>query len=318
MTSKNPSKHTSTKKAILIFLEENYGEWTPKVIARKINRNYNTVRGVCYALYKNKTLERTRVGLCAFYRLRRPYENEFYRISRVSTGILPEIHNLHLYRGGLIHQKGGYRPEVYNKDFRYIFGHKRNVTVRHGKKNQSINLWLSCSENPLTFEDFKHFLTFVEGLTHVKVWSELSKWTIKRYGINVDNQKFEETPQPTLLLSAFAGWFAQQYDKEIDGVKLRRTEIESRNAITADEFMNLVRGGITTNQALNAVAVLARKLDTLQREFRSYLKYQERKERKHEIICSECGSVQIRGQTFCSICGTPLKKKKSKGDDKQK
>ncbi len=152
----------------------------------------------------------------------------------------------------------------------------------------------------------------------MKVWSELSKWTIKRYGINVDNQKFEETPQPTLLLSAFAGWFAQQYDKEIDGVKLRRTEIESRNAITADEFMNLVRGGITTNQALNAVAVLARKLDTLQREFRSYLKYQERKERKHEIICSECGSVQIRGQTFCSICGTPLKKKKSKGDDKQK
>ena len=283
ITSKTPSKTPSSEKLVVNFLEENAGEWTPKVIARKLKQNYNTIRGVCLKLSKKGIVKRQKVGLCSFYYLKRPYENELLRMKPTVAPLLPEIHNLQLYIEVDAHQLEGYRPEKrFNFDYRSVFGFKRDITVRYGEINNSITVWLGASDNPLTYEDFKHFLTYVEGATGCPVWTQLSKWQVKRFGLNRDIPKYEESPQSTILLSGFAGWFAQAYDKDLysdvtsEGRKIehcRRIEIESRNMVNAQTFIESMLGNLTVTQIINLVQRQQTQIDQLTRELRSFTKF---------------------------------------------
>lgn len=309
MTSKKASKHTDTIKVqVLRFLEENSQEekgFSPVYIAGSLKLNYNSVRTNCLKMAKAGVILRERPGLCTFYKAKLGYEAKLYRSKQFPDAKYPEVHQLTLYYEG-VYQKGGlgvscrFCDEPLNTDFQFCihcgvniprFGFTyhaemsplRQITFVFGKHNDSLTVKIGCTDEPLGFEDFKQFLTAVEFLTSVKVWKQLHKWLVKQWGIGSDKtigrKQAKITSNEEITLYGFGNWLARRYKKKFpDGsVKIRNelhgTEVLDEDPITAEQFMAMVQGSVTSTQAISMVAATNQRIDILTREFRTFIKY---------------------------------------------
>ena len=315
MSTKKATKLNTTVKAeVLRYLDDNPGLQTPMVIAQRLKLNYDSIRNACWKMAKEGILERSRPGLCVFYEIKMNFVNKFYRLKQSNDFPFPQIHQLTLYFEG-VHQRGGHGV-VYCRscsttidqgvDFcsncgltlpifglmnHHYMNKHRHITFIFGKRNDSLTVKLGCTDDPLSFEDFKHFLTEVQGITRVTVWKQLDRWLVKQYGLNKDipytnnNAKFNSNEQ--VVLSGFGKWFAQQYKKELPDIgPVQRNELHPADPLLADKFLQMVSGSVTAAQAVSSMVMTNKKIEDLSKEIRGLARntHRQRKQQSSDDL----------------------------------
>jgi len=306
-TKKATKLNTTVKAEVLRYLDDNLGLQTPKVIAQRLKLNYDSVRNACWKMAKEGILERNRPGLCVFYEIKMNFINKFYRMKQSDGFPFPRIHQLTLYFEG-VHQRGGHGvycrncstliPEktdfclscglslpAFGRNYHHYMNEYRHITITFGKHNDSLTVKLGCTLDSLSFEDFKHFLTEVQGITRVAIWKQLDRWVVKQHGLNKDipfsDKKAMFDTNQQIILRGFGKWFAQQYKKELPEVgPVQRNELHGADPILADKFMAMVSGGITAAQAVSSIAATNKKIEDLSREIRGLARNTHRQSRQ--------------------------------------
>ncbi|MHA1886813.1 MAG: hypothetical protein ACTSX0_02200 [Promethearchaeota archaeon] len=310
--SKNPSTTSISRKtaeeAILEFFEDYSGWITPKILAAKLGRNYNTIRDKCNEISKrrgrNARLLRKRDGLLVKYKANRPYPDDLIRMEQVKAVKFPLIHGLTLYVDNLFRQsptlglncilcgqpvdksfacsRCGYHFRVGKFTYRRKIATGRIVSWRYGRTKNSLTIWINSSESPLAFRDLQHMFTRVSALTGVNLWENLYYFRTKQFGISQDGVKIEVDERhyrdnPAMLeffrLSNFSNWFAQRYKKKtiFDNTEYEiiRSELHVQQEYPLDNFLYALQGTLTESQAISGINSMRLDLREMTLELRS-------------------------------------------------
>lgn len=310
--SKKPSSNSVTRKtsedAILEFFEDYAGWISPKILAAKIDKNYNTVRDKCNKISKRRgksaRLLRKKGGLLVFYRANRPYPDDLIRMKQAQNVKFPLIHGLTLFIDDIFRQistlglsciscgnlvsksfkcsRCGYKFTTGKFTYRRKISSGRIVHWRYGKTKNSLTIWINSSEAPLAFKDLQHMFTRLSALTGINLWDNLPYFRTKQFGINHDGMKIEVDERhyldnPVMMdffrLSNFSNWFAQRYKKKtiFDNTEFEivRNEMHIQQEYPLDNFLYALQGTLTESQAISGLNSMRLDIREMTMELRS-------------------------------------------------
>ena len=342
VSSVRTSDYTTVETAIKLFFEDTAGWVETKKIASRIQRNYNTTRFILNKLTKpgkkneKPVLLKQRAGREVVYRVNRSYPDELIRMQQLPNVKFTEIHGLCLYIDELFNnQKGilgidcflcdgsvtsqficnscGHHFRTGSFKYHAQFGTARDMSFSFGVGKGSLTIWLNCSDSPLRFRDFQHFLTFIHAKTGVRVWENLKFWRVKQFGLNIDGIKIEIDEKPYrnnkpimefFRLSNWGSWFAQKYKKKLwDGLKeveINRNEFHFQKDWPIDSLIAAIQGSLTLPQAMSGITYMKNDFQSLAREMRSIGSMMLKQDREHKKEMSklrkELAELQRRGK----------------------
>jgi len=241
-SSRKSSLTTSpVKDRIIKFLERNKGQHSVERITREVKANIGHVRRCCREL-KEKALI-----LCEDLKTSKMYyvihlgdidpwdryqdKNVEYTKTHALTFTVPYDLARQRELGMGIGTTFKYNTMYYHK-----WGASRWVSWKYGR-NGILTVYLRNSKNPLDFEAFKHYITWLEGWFRIPLWTDLDNWSVCQYGLNEDI--YTLTTNEQITLSAFGHFIAQLYNKKLfDGTPIQRNEIHGNEPTTGKEFID--------------------------------------------------------------------------------
>ena len=249
------SRTTTVKARILLFLDEHPRWFLVKKLAKEIDANIDYVRRCCREMAKAGLIHVRNLYIAKEYSTKCFFPATLYRVKQSPDVPLPMVHGLSLktrYEVARISNHGiGIGTDFqFNKYYPYKWQPGRVIRYKFGS-NGTLDVRLQATLNPLSFEDFKHFLSFLDGFFKIPVWSNMDGWIITQYGLNKDILTLQTNEQITL--AALGNFFSQVYDKTIMDLNnpgqflpVQRYEYHISEPIVAKEFMTLFQGGVSS------------------------------------------------------------------------
>lgn len=122
------------------------------------------------------------------------------------------------------------------------------------KKPPSLQLFLACSKKPMTVEILMKVFEYLEGFLDLEIFEKPENWKLLSIDFNTDYKLgMRERITGSYELYPFVDALCRLYDKKIDGVWIRRSEMAAKwpadYAPTIASFSARVQGGPIAQQA---------------------------------------------------------------------
>ena len=239
---------TTVKARILRYLDEHPRGFLNKQLVDPIGASEAHIRRCCRELAHAGLIYCKNLGMAKEYQTICYFPATLYRTKQSPDVPLPQVHGLSMtvpYDLARQHKHGIGIGSTYKFNYYYKWKWQpgRIISYKYGK-NGILDVRLQSTLNPLSFEDFKHFLTGLEFFFKIPTWSQLDKWKIDQYGLAKDIFTMQTNEQITL--AGLGNFFSQVYDKKlIDDKQVQRYEYHVSEPIVAKEFMQLFQGGVS-------------------------------------------------------------------------
>jgi len=249
-SSRKSSRYTTTVKArILRFLDDNPRGFLVKRITVEVGASEGYVRRCCREMSADGLIYCTPLGIANEYSTKCYFPANLYRVKQSPDVPLPQVHGLALKVNYDLARQRNHGIGIgttyrFNRYYPWEWQTGRIMRFKFGE-NGVLDVRLQATLNPLNFEDFKQWLSFLEGFFKIPTWSQLDRWIITQYGLNKDIFTMETNEQITL--AGLGNMFSQVYDKKLhDGSQVQRYEYHVSEPIVANAFMDLFQGGVSS------------------------------------------------------------------------
>lgn len=261
----------SVKDQILQVLDDNVRGFLVKQIAQRIDANPNYISRCCRKLYDQGLIFRRNLGIAYEYYSKVQFPGNLYRQKQASNVTFTQVHGLCMKTKYDIAKGDGLGLGLgeaiqFGKTYSRGYQPFRFLSYRFGA-NGVLTVWLKCSDAPLGFEDFKHFLTEVQGLFRIAVWTRMDEWIVTQYGMNRDIGFSKDLAMHTneqIVLFGLGQFMCQVYNKKLPEIgDVQRIELHGWEPIIAKEFFAIFQGGVSEyvqKQMSTATNALVREL----------------------------------------------------------